>query len=558
MNTPMPTPLVVGAGPVIRALCEEIGLVEAVNQTVAWDAQRCHLSPGERIFALIVNLLTARQPLYRVHEQFQLTDVPLLFGSGRTAADFTDDALGRALDKVAAAGGATVFSAVATRALVHDHVWTPDHPVFVHWDSTTRSVYGTYPDPDSASGVHPTYGHSKDHRPDLRQILLTLLGTREGIPVVGTVQDGNLSDKTLNAEMIAALDDYFSPQQLQQLVYVADSALVTGPNLKAMADRSLRFLSRCPDTFRAAQEAKTAALAANAWVPLGKIGERTDATSYAAAEQTGHIEGRSYRLVVYRSDHLAERKAHTIARQIDRAYDQLTRAATRLAGTVFACAHDAEAAVAAWQATAQWHHVEATVVAETQVTQRATRGRPRHDAPDPATTTVYRVRPTIGAVDAQRVQAAQDRAATFVLITNLPSTPFDARRLLEEYKGQTVIEQRFRFLKDPTFVDALYVQKPERVEALGYVLLLAALVLSLIERRARQAPPLPTPTRGLLARPTGQEVLHHLRGLIVMPLDAQTRQLFVPAVHTQPVAAILAALGFTDTIYTQVPSRPSG
>jgi hypothetical protein len=129
----MPTPLVVGAGPVIRALCEEIGLVEAVNQTVAWDPQRCHLSPGERIFALIVNLLTARQPLYRVHEPFQLTDVPLLLGSGHTAADFTDDALGRALDKVAAAGGATVFSAVATRALLHDHVWTPDHPVFVHW-----------------------------------------------------------------------------------------------------------------------------------------------------------------------------------------------------------------------------------------------------------------------------------------------------------------------------------------------------------------------------------------------------------------------------------------
>jgi hypothetical protein len=102
------------------------------------------------------------------------------------------------------------------------------------------------------------------------------------------------------------------------------------------------------------------------------------------------------------------------------------------------------------------------------------------------------------------------------------------------------------------------VQKPERVEALGSVLLLAALVLSLIERRARQAPPLPTPTRGLLVQPTGQEVLHHRRGLIVMPLDAQTRQLFVPAVHTQPVTAILAALGFTDTIYTQVPPNPSG
>jgi hypothetical protein len=51
--------------------------------------------------------------------------------------------------------------------------------------------------------------------------------------------------------------------------------------------------------------------------------------------------------VGYRSDHLAARKVHTIARQIEWAHEQLTRVATRLAETVFACAHDAEAAVAA-------------------------------------------------------------------------------------------------------------------------------------------------------------------------------------------------------------------
>nr|WP_053958193.1 hypothetical protein [Sulfobacillus thermosulfidooxidans] len=51
---------------------------------------------------------------------------------------------------------------------------------------------------------------------------------------------------------------------------------------------------------------------------------------------------------------------------------------------------------------------------------------------------------------------------------------------------------------------------------------------------------------------------HPLRGWLVMPCDAQTRQLVVPAVHPQPVAAILAAWGFTDTITTQVPPRPSG
>nr|WP_242848319.1 DUF4277 domain-containing protein [Sulfobacillus thermosulfidooxidans] len=97
-----------------------------MNQTVAWDLQRCHLSPGERIFALVLNLLTARQPLYRVHEPCQLTDVPLLFGVGCTTDDY--DALGRTLDKVAAADDVSIFSAVAARALLHDHVWTPDSP----------------------------------------------------------------------------------------------------------------------------------------------------------------------------------------------------------------------------------------------------------------------------------------------------------------------------------------------------------------------------------------------------------------------------------------------
>jgi transposase len=35
-----------------------------------------------------------------------------------------------------------------------------------------------------------------------------------------------------------------------------------------------------------------------------------------------------------------------------------------------------------------------------------------------------------------------------------------AAALLREYKGQTSVEQRFHFLKDPAFVDAVFLQKP--------------------------------------------------------------------------------------------------
>ena len=58
-----------------------------------------------------------------------------------------------------------------------------------------------------------------------------------------------------------------------------------------------------------------------------------------------------------------------------------------------------------------------------------------------------------------------------------------------------------------------------------------------------------------MTRPTGQEILHHLRPLIVTPVDATTRQLFVPTIFAAPVATILAAVGFTERVYTQVPCR---
>ena len=49
---------------ILSTVARRIGLV-------AWDATRCRLSPGERILALILNLLTDRHPLYQVDDAFR-------------------------------------------------------------------------------------------------------------------------------------------------------------------------------------------------------------------------------------------------------------------------------------------------------------------------------------------------------------------------------------------------------------------------------------------------------------------------------------------------------
>src|SRR6266542_2537633 len=39
----------------------------------------------------------------------------------------------------------------------------------LHWDLTSISLYGAYPDPDDGFPT-PRYGHPKDRRPDLKQV----------------------------------------------------------------------------------------------------------------------------------------------------------------------------------------------------------------------------------------------------------------------------------------------------------------------------------------------------------------------------------------------------
>jgi transposase len=448
-----------------------------------------------------------------------------------------------------------VFSLVAARAMVIEQV---EHR-FLHWDSTTRSLYGEYPTATGKGAVKPDYGHSKDNRPDLKQIVMTLLCNREGMPLCGEVRDGNSSDKKANGEMIAELCRWFSPEELRKLAYVADSSLVTGPNLKALDEAKLRFLSRLPETYGVAAEAKASAWAGS-WKAIGTISSRRNAAAYWASEQSGIIDGRSYRLVVYRSDHLDERKARTMERELEAEQKLLAQEAEQLARRRFACAADAQAALEAWRNdhAGAWHHLDGAVTEEKERQKRERRGRPRKDE-QPVWLTFYRVRPTVGEPDADRVRAELQRRSAFVLITNLPADEFPVDRLLLEYKGQTSLEQRFHFLKDPVFVDAFFLHKPERVEALGYVLLMACLVFSLLERRIRRAGrPLETPSRGKLTNPTGFEILHHVQGALVIPVDRRHRQVSVQASFRKPFRSILEMAGFDERIYTEVPLRHPG
>lgn len=565
-----PNPVVSGA-PLIRAMCEAIGLRELVDRNVVWDRERCKLSPGERITALVINMLTSQRPLYRVEESFEVSDCALLFGEGIEPSDLNDDCLGRGLDWLWEGHPGKIFSMVVANALTRENV----DRRFTHFDTTSRTVFGESPEnPPQAERtepegkeeaskkrkpVQPKHGHSKDHRPDLKQILFKLFVNREGIPLFGEVRDGNLSDKTANREMISELCRLFGPEELRKMVYVADSALVTGQNLAAMREREIAFLSRLPETFSASATAKTKAFAEDRWIEIGRISERTGSALYRASEQEEEIDGHRYRLVVCHSSQLDRRKEKSFEAELGKEQQRIAKAGSLLGAQTFSCEADARREADRFLQAFEdaFHHVTASVISREREIPRSAPGRPRKGE-EIKTETVYVVSTQPGERKWEAVKAERQRRSTFTLITTLPKEEVPAAELLREYKEQSSCERRFSFLKDPAFIDGIFLKNRERVEALGYVMLLACLVFSLLERRIRQAgKPLTSAVRGKLKNPTGQEILKHLAGVQVVVTGPKTRKILVPPSKRPAFLEILSMAGIGFEVYTHVPA-PAG
>ena len=558
-----PNPVVSGA-PLIRAMCEEIGLREIVDRNVVWDRERCKLSPGERITVLVVNMLTTQNPLYRVEESFEVSDCELLFGEGILGSDLNDDCLGRGLDRLWEGGPGKIFSMIVANALTREDV----DRRFTHFDTTTRTVFGEYKEEIPKTGevpdgeetpkkkpVQPKHGHSKDHRPDLKQILFKLFVNREGIPLFGEVRDGNLSDKTANGEMISELCRLFGPEELKKMVYVADSALVTGKNLMAMREREISFLSRLPENYGASGTAKTKAFTNEEWIEIGRISERTQSALYRASEQEEEIDGHPYRLVVYHSSQLDRRKEKSFETELTKEQERIVKAAGLLGLQSFSCEADAKREAESFleQFKDAFHHVTASVLPREREIPRTAPGRPKKGE-EAQSETVYVVSARPGERKLEKMKAERQRRSTFTLITTLSKEDVPAGELLREYKEQSTCERRFSFMKDPAFIDGVFLKNRERVEALGYVMLLACLVFSLLERRIRKAEkPLTSAVRGKLKNPTGQEILKHLAGVQVVVTGSKTRQILVPQSKQTAFREILSMAGIGFEAYTRVP-----
>ena len=540
--------------PIIRAYMQRLGLVEMINQTVGGQMT---VKPGLIVAGMIQDTLSGRTPLYHLERFFQDKDIELMLGESVPMGVFADHNVGRVLDRIAEIGASKIFGEIARRAAIIFELDTSCG----HWDSTSRSLWGEYAETAPESILKIVHGYSKDHRPDLKQFMLSMLCVEHNIPILGEVHDGNSSDKTLNNKLLSRISKNLAQYGLAEgaFTYVADSAMVTEDNLSyfdTIPDAApLYFITRLPHTYRQAELAIREAVEKNDWHDIGVLsGSHASANrpcaSYEAYETTVEIHQRRFRALVIHSSAHDKRRQKRIDREIEDSRKNLSNILAKRGKTIFFCQADAEAECATLRSlSTPFHTLEPRVVEQPVYAA----GRPRKDGVRSIAKRQWHVHVEL-IERTEAIERKRTEAGCFVLITNRPSEGLEAQNteeLLRTYKAQDGIERNFRFLKDPLIVNNIFLKKPQRIEALGLVLLLSLLVWNLIQRQMRMYLDKTQSTiegldRRKTSRPTSYVLTTHFHNVQIIRCG-NIRMLKKPLTPVQQ--AYLRTLGLTEEIF---------
>lgn len=535
--------------PMVAAYCRRLELVETVNHLTQ---SQMHVQPGLVVQAMVLDVLSGRNPLYRVESFLENQDIELLLGEDIDAHAFNDTALARSLDALFAAGTGRIITELGRRAAA---LFALDLST-VSYDTTSTSVWGEYRDSseDDQAGPFITYGHSKDNQPQLKQFMTELLCVDRGVPIFGRTLDGNSSDKTSNHDMLTRISALLAQHGLGPgaFVYVADSAMVTEQNLKAMAGN--RFISRLPATYDACQTAIDQAVTAQAWQELGSLNEvaaskKRPPAEYKAFETQVTLYGVTYRAVVIHSSSHDKRRQKKLDKQISQSLTTINQSLKKVAQQYYC---EADAQTAAGQIEKYATSLHRVVPAVTPVAVRK-RGRPAKDKPA-LTETRYQLSWEV-LENTQGIARQRELAGCFVLLTNVPDSGTDAldsAGVLRTYKGQYGVENDFAFLKDPLVVNDLFLKTPARIDALGMILIIALMVHRLMERSMRLYLQQNNQTiAGWDNKPTAKPTAFMLAALFlgVQVMLLKKQRFFLQGGPNSRHLAFLTALGLDATVF---------
>lgn len=506
-----------GPLPLIGHFLRRLDLDARLDRFVPTTDRRVRVPYGKALGVLLRSILVEREPIYRQHETVT-GFAPECFGiEPQEGTAISDDAIGRALDRLFDADRAAILTNVVVGAVREFDVVLDE----LHNDSTTVSFCGQY---RAAQGRQLrgqrapaiTYGYPKNHRPDLKQLLFILTTADDGgVPLQFRCEDGNTNDAPTHQE---TWDFLRKATGRSDFLYVADSKLCNRPAMDHIHYQGGRLVTVLPRTrledreFREWIQTNTPdwVLVRDEVNPRCKEGPRD--RWWTCRYRMPSAEG--WPVVWLRSELLALNQERRRQERLARANQELDDLKSKLLGPrprLRSRAAISERVEEILRTREVGRYLETQVRQVEEHTFRQTkRGRPG------ANTTYVRKttrRWTIDwSIDQKTVDYDRKSDGMYPLLTN--DRQLTDAEVFAAHKRQPKIEKRFQQTKSVLEIVPVLLKNEGRIEAFFFVYFLALLTQALVERQLRRTmestgiTELPLyPEERTTSRPTADQVL---------------------------------------------------
>lgn len=552
-----------GPLPIVNHFLERLELEPLIERFAPAGSAGLKLPYAKALGVLLRSILLEREPIYRQHETVR-TFAPWAFGLKPDEVEsLHDDQIGRALERLFSADRASLLTAVVVAAGKEFAVRFDE----LHNDSTSIRFCGQYRRARGRSirgrrGPWITYGHSKDRRRDLKQLMVNLTASADGgVPVQFRSDDGNRNDATTHRENWDTIREVTGRPDF---LYVADSKLCTRENMDYIDQKGGRFVTVLP-------RARSEDAEFREWIQTHepdweKVWDRPNPRRKNGPRDRWWVHRyrlpsrESWPVTWVWSSLLGLHQEHSRRERIARAEQDLGDLREKLRGkrprlkSVFKVELRVEEIL-------KRSHVEKYVCVHVFEDAEAKFRQEHPGRPGPDTRYRKLVRRRIDLLwEMDETAIAYDRKSDgmYPLLTN--DRAMTPAQVLEAHKRQPMVEKRFEQTKSVYEIAPVFLKNEDRVEALFFLYFFALLIQALIERELRRAmaqakiASLPLYPEGReCKRPTTDQVfrLFSLLERITILKDDQVVHVAHPEL-TPLQSEVLELLGLPERIYRRL------
>lgn len=480
----------IGALPMVADYLKRMRFIEAIDTMVKpLRSNHRRLTHGETCFILVLYLLCRPHVMCKVEDWVRDNTYLKVLFPHIEPEHFTDDRIGDTFKALQAVGIRDLFSAQSIN-IIGEFALSMEQ---VHCDFTNFLVHGDFKKADGENSILITYGFDKKGIKGKKQFNQEVAVTADGgVPIMTKTLDGNTADVTRYTSLWRDIEGLMGSSNF---ITVGDCKLSSDENLLTIAKGKGYFLAPLAMYSTLKEELYGYVLSGEKSPILLKTQQKDgkkitfhgfEVSDSLVDKKTG--KAYEYRKIFVLSSQLKDVHEKSLESRLDKALDEIKKLESKLnrfksVDSTQKIGDSIEAILSKYEVKGL---IDYRITEEIEVVKKKI-GRGRSGPNSIYREEEVKTHSLVYSMNESAIEDKRKLCGYFVLATNKPKAELPTANALSSYKQEWMVERVFERLKGPLQVVPIYLQLPEHIEAMMYLLMTCAQIFTLMDREAKNS-----------------------------------------------------------------------